>query len=113
METPKSELELEVAFRNEFALLSADHTEYPIEATPLSWWCLVCAVQLAARHPEAPNHPTLRIAIEFARAIGEHLATTPALSRVMAQSWQSAYDLADGERLSPSGLIVLPTNRRP
>lgn len=79
-------------FSREFATLYADDTVIPVHATRYAWWALVLAVQLASRHPAAAESPVLGYAVELAHGIGDRIADTPALVRVMAEGWDAERD---------------------
>lgn len=86
--------EVPADFMRDFAALCADETPVEIISTRYRIWCLLAAVQLAARHPNALQSRPLQTAIEVARALQATLSTTPALARIAEQGW----DLSDGAR---------------
>ena len=79
-------------FVRDFGDLMVDPSPVEINTTRYRLWCLMAAVQLAARHPEAAKTMPIRTAIEMARNLQAVLSTTPALAQVAERGW----DLADG-----------------
>jgi hypothetical protein len=79
-------------FAREFEALYLDETILPFHTTAFRAWCMMAAIQLASRHPEAMKGPTLKVAVEMARHIQSVIATTPALARVAEQGWDQTLD---------------------
>jgi hypothetical protein len=80
--------EIPADFQRDFAALWADETPIPLVLKPLQLWGLMCAVQLASKHPSARQTQPIAIAVEVARAIQDAIATTPALARIAEQGWE-------------------------
>lgn len=74
-------------FARDFRVLARDPAVLPVESTRLRLWCLLTAVQLASRHPDAMRTEPMRIAVEMARRIQALVATTPALERIAELGW--------------------------
>jgi hypothetical protein len=80
-------------FRQEFEAMYRDPAILPLESSRYRLWCLMGAVQLASRHPEAMQGETMRVAVQMARRIQHLIATTPALARVAEQGWDQTKDV--------------------
>ena len=79
-------------FVREFKVLAEDGTLVPLTTTAYRAWCLLSAVQLASRHPEAMATAPMQVAVEMARHIQTLIATTPALKRVAEMGWDQTHD---------------------
>lgn len=60
-------------------------------------WALLCAAQLASRHPGYPTSAVLHIATTSARQIQEKIAVTPALAELAQAGWDQTYDTPTGD----------------
>jgi len=59
----------------------------------LQLWAVICAVQLASRHPAIAGSPTLKIAVEWAREVGAALTSTDNdLRLLMEMGWEKQFD---------------------
>lgn len=57
------------------------------------WFCMISAIQLAARHPTAADTPVMQQAIKFAHSVGDFLVEDdPELEAVIEMGWD-----VDGE----------------
>jgi hypothetical protein len=74
-------------FVRDFGALMEDETTVEVHFTRYAMWCLMSAVQLAARHPEAIKMDAIRTAVELARNLQDCLSRTPALARIAEQGW--------------------------
>jgi hypothetical protein len=80
-------------FKRDFRAVLNEKSTTPVAMTRYAMWCLMCAVQLATRHPAAANSPPLMNAARIARTLQKVLSTTPALARVAEMGW----DLSDAD----------------
>ena len=85
-------------FARELKAMYEDPTILPVESSRWRLWCLMSAVQLASRHPEAIQTVPIQVAVEMALRIQEMVATTPALKRVAEQGWNQTLDLPRSKR---------------
>lgn len=86
-----SDEEIPADFKRDFEALCTDDAPIEIVSTRFRLWCLMSAVQLASRHPQAMHTVPMQTAVEMARVIQSMLSTTPALARIAEQGW----DLSD------------------
>lgn len=80
-------------FVEAFAELCADDQLVDVRATRYAWWCLVAAVQLASRHPQAVLTQPIRHAIQLAFEIGADITRgSEPLERIISDGWDNTQD---------------------
>jgi hypothetical protein len=76
-------------FVEDFKALYDDETDVVLTLSKYHAWCVMSAIQLAQRHPEARKVSPIpiQVASEVAVAIQKEIATTPALAKVAQDGW--------------------------
>jgi hypothetical protein len=76
-------------------------------STQLQFWSVVCAIQLASRHPSAIASPSLQIAIQWAREVGAALSANDAdLRLLMNMGWEQTCDVNVGMDLPTKPVAI-------
>lgn len=65
--------------------------EIEVRMTPLDLWMVLCALQLALRHPKYPE-TSAKIVDGIARQIQDRVASTGALAEMARRGWLREYD---------------------
>jgi hypothetical protein len=86
--------DLEERFLAEFTSAAQSQTPIAFEAAWMDWWLLLCAVQLACRHPGFYG-PTRKGAEGLARQMFEKLAPEGALRRLAEMGWRPEFDVPE------------------
>jgi hypothetical protein len=81
--------ELDAEFVAEFNALYDDAQPIRLEISKYQAWCLMAAVQLAARHPSARETRPVSEAINIALGLQGSIAATPRLEAVAQAGWES------------------------
>lgn len=78
---------LDPQFVAEFKALFDDPQPLDIQISKFQAWCLMAAVQLAAKHPQAMEYSAMVEACAIARVLQGTIAKTPRLISVAKKGW--------------------------
>jgi hypothetical protein len=81
--------ELDAEYVREFKALYDDRQPIILEISKYQAWCLMAAIQLAARHPAGSETAPVQEAIYIARSLQPEIASTPRLAAVAKAGWES------------------------
>lgn len=81
--------DLDAQFVGEFKALFDDTQPVIVEISKYQAWCLMAAIQLACRHPEARGKTPIEESVKIARTLQGAIALTPRLMAVAKAGWES------------------------
>lgn len=84
-----SAIEPDAEFIREFTALCQDRQPILLEITKYQAWCLLSAVQLAAKHPAGSETSPVQEAVYIVRGLQDAVAATPRLAAIARAGWES------------------------